>query len=126
MNMILFVLHDPARLKEVLQTWHEAGVSGITILPSTGLKRLSETAILRDDMPLIPSLEDLTQMKESLNRTLMTIVPTDAMVDKVLAATQDLIGDLNLPNTGILAVIPVARVYGLDRKDYEQSETPQR
>jgi hypothetical protein len=119
--MILFVLHDPARLKEVLNTWNDAGVSGITILPSTGLKRLSETAILRDDVPLIPSLEDLTQMKESLNRTLMTIVPTDEMVDKVLATTQDLVGDLNLPNTGILAVVPLVRVYGLERRDYEQN-----
>jgi hypothetical protein len=126
MYMILFVLHDPTRLKEVLSAWHETGVSGVTILPSTGLRRLSETSILRDDLPLIPSLEDLMGHEESLNRTLFTVVPNDEMVDKVLAATQDLIGDLNQPNTGILAVIPVARVYGLDRKDYEQSEDPQR
>lgn len=125
MYMILFVLHDPARLKEVLTAWHETGVSGITILPSTGLKRLSETTILRDDLPLIPSLEDLVGHEESLNRTLFTIVPNDEMVDKVLDATQNLIGDLNLPNTGIMAVLPLSRVYGLDRKDYASSETPQ-
>lgn len=126
MYMIFFVLHDPSRLKEVLNAWHETGVSGVTILPSTGLKRLSETTVLRDDLPLIPSLEDLLEHEESLNRTLFTIVPNDEMVDKVLNATQELIGDLNLPNTGILAVIPLARVYGQDRKDYEASETPQR
>jgi hypothetical protein len=122
MYMILFVLHDPALLKDLLNVWHETGVSGITILPSTGLKRLSETAALRDDLPLIPSLEDLIDHEGSLNRTLFTIVPNDAMVDKVLTATQELIGDLNLPNTGIMAVLPLARVHGLDRKDNLQDE----
>jgi hypothetical protein len=31
MYMILFVLHDPNRLHDVLTTWNAAGVSGITI-----------------------------------------------------------------------------------------------
>jgi nitrogen regulatory protein PII len=123
MYMILFVLHDPFRLQEVLNLWNETGVSGITILPSSGLKRLQESNIFRDDIPLIPSLENLLEQKETLNRTLFTIVPSEEMVDKVVNATQTLIGDLNLPNTGILAVIPVARVYGLDRKEH-QNEDP--
>ncbi len=123
MYMIFFVLHDPSRLKEVLAVWQETGVSGITILPSTGLKRLQKSLAFRDDIPLIPNLDDLLEHEETLNRTLISIVPSDELADKVVAATQDLIGDLNLPNTGILAVIPVARVYGLDRKDYENEDT---
>jgi nitrogen regulatory protein PII len=122
MYMILFVLHDPFRLQEVLNLWNETGVSGITILPSSGLKRLKESNIFRDDIPLIPSLENLLEQKETLNRTLFTIVPSEEMVDKVVNATQTLIGDLNLPNTGILAVIPVARVYGLDRKEHQNED----
>lgn len=116
MYMVLFVLHDPNRLPEILESWEKAGVYGITILPSTGLKRLQAHDVLRDDIPLIPSLEDLLQQEERLNRTLFTIVKDDEMVDKVVDATQSVTGDLNLPNTGILTVIPVARAYGLDRK----------
>jgi len=33
----------------------------------------------------------------------------------VIKATENLVGDLNLPNTGILTVLPVSRAYGLDR-----------
>jgi nitrogen regulatory protein PII len=121
--MILFVLHDPSRLQEVLSAWNEAGVSGITILPSTGQKRLQDKFTFRDDIPLMPTLDDLLQHEEILNHTLLTIVPSDEMVDKIVAATQSLIGDLNLPNTGILAVIPISRVYGLDRKDYLEEES---
>lgn len=117
MFLILYVLHDPTRLNDVLTAWNDTGVSGITILPSTGLKRMQEFIGLREDIPLIPSLEDLMSHEEKLNRTLLTVVKSDEMVDKVLKATEDKIGDLDLPNTGILAVIPLARVYGLNRKD---------
>jgi hypothetical protein len=37
-------------------------------------------------------------------------------VDKVVEVTQKIVGDLNDPNTGILCVIPLGKVYGLNRK----------
>ena len=116
MYMVMFVLHDPSFLREVLEAWDATGVSGITIFPSTGLRRLQSLDVLRDDIPLIPSLEDLIQQEERLNRTLFTIVDGDEMVEKVVEATQSVIGDLNNPNTGILTVLPVVKTYGLNRK----------
>lgn len=117
MYMVMFVLHDPCFLREVLEAWDAAGVSGITIFPSTGLRRLQTLDVLREDIPLIPSLEDLIQQEERLNRTLFTIVEGDEMVDKVVEATQSVIGDLSNPNTGILTVLPVVKTYGLNRKE---------
>lgn len=116
MYMVMFVLHDPSLLKDVLEVWDAAGVSGVTIFPSTGLRRLQTQDVLREDIPLIPSLEDLIQQEERLNRTLFTIVQDDEMVEKVVQATQSITGDLNNPNTGILTVLPVIKAYGLDRK----------
>jgi hypothetical protein len=115
--MVLFVLHDIEALNDMLSAWEEVGIKGITILPSTGLARLRQSAALRDDLPLIPSMHDLMDTQESQNRTLVTIVDSEELVDKVVNATQAIVGDLNLPNTGILAVLPVLRVHGLDRKD---------
>ena len=123
MYMVMFVLHDPCFLREVLEAWDAAGVSGITIFPSTGLRRLQTLDVLREDIPLIPSLEDLIQQEERLNRTLFTIVDGDEMVEKVVKATQSVIGDLNNPNTGILTVLPVVKVYGLNRKPEGNEET---
>lgn len=118
MNMILFVLHDPSHLKEVLNAWHNVGVTGITILPSTGLRRLSEASILRDDMPLIPSLADLFVQDEVLNRTLFTVVKDDTMIDEIVEATKAIIGDFDAPNTGILLVLPIVKAFGLERNEF--------
>ena len=118
MYMIYFVLHEPNRLKDILEAWEKAGVGGITVLLSTGLKRLRADDVLREDLPLIPSLEDLIQQEERTNRTLFTVVKDDEMVEKVVQATQSITGDLNNPNTGILTVLPVVKAYGLDRKSF--------
>jgi nitrogen regulatory protein PII len=117
MFMIIFVLHDPELLQDVLNAWDEAGAKGVTILPSTGLKRLLSQDTLREDMPLIPSIDDLLQTEERLNRTLFTIVDDEPMIDKIVEATQSVTCDLDLPNTGILTVLPVVRAYGLNRKE---------
>ncbi len=124
MYLVLFVLHDPNYLDELLTAWENAGVGGVTILPSTGLARFRSIGAFRDDLPLIPSLEDFREHVENLNRTIFTIVQDDAMVDKVVEATEKVIGDLDLPNTGIMTVLPCARVYGLNRKDQSQFENP--
>jgi hypothetical protein len=115
-QMIWFVLHDASLLGDLLAAWKEIGVLGVTILPSTGLRRLENSDILREDIPLIPSIEDLVSDEETLNRTLFTIVDDDSIIDKVVEVTQKIVGDLNDPNTGILCVIPLGKVYGLNRK----------
>jgi nitrogen regulatory protein P-II 1 len=115
-SMIWFVLHDAELLSDVLTAWKETGILGITILPSTGLHRLEGCNSLREDIPLIPSIEDLLSDEETLNRTLFTIVDNDTLVEKVIDATQRVVGDLNTPNTGILCVIPLGKVFGLNRK----------
>lgn len=113
--LILFILHDLALMNDILNAWEETGVSGVTIFPSTGLARLRENGMLRDDLPLMLSVSKLLERSENTNRTFITIVKEEAMIDKVVEATQRVVGDLNQPNTGILVVLPVLRAYGLDR-----------
>ena len=112
MYMILFVLHDTGLLEDILNAWEETNVGGVTIFASTGLRRMKHLHAFRDDLPLLPSLSDILSHEESLNRTLMTLVPTDELVDKVVAATEKITGPLSKPNTGVLAVLPIARLYG--------------
>ena len=117
MHMIVFVLHDTGRLADVLGAREEAGVRGITILPSTGIGRLKAADILREDLPLMPSLEDLVEAPEKFNRTLITMLKCDEMIETVVSATERVVGKLNDPNTGILVVVPLSHAYGLDRNE---------
>jgi hypothetical protein len=97
---------------DVLLAWENAGVQGVTILPSTGINRIQQRALL-EEMPLIPSLEDFFANREIGNRTLFTVVQDEQIIDQIVNLTQNIVGELSEPNTGILIVLPVVKVYGL-------------
>ena len=114
MYLILFVLDNPDKLEDLLNAWEETGTGGATVLSSTGMHRLN-AGVIRDDLPLIPGLDDFYKRVEDYHRTLFTIVKDEEMLNKIVDATQKVVGDLNRPNTGILVVLPTAQVYGLEK-----------
>lgn len=116
MKMILFVLNDPAKLRDLLSAWKEAGAGGATVLFSTGMGRISLASPLRDDLPLMPSLNDLYGSHEEFSRTLFTLVKDEETVARITTATRSLVGDLDQPDTGLLVILPVELAEGLEKK----------
>lgn len=116
MYLVLMVLNDPDQLEELLIAWEENGVQGATVLFSTGLGRIRQMDAWRDDMPLIPSLRDFYETSENMNRTVFTVVNTEAQVDLLVAATKAIVGELDEQGTGLLLVLPVAWAYGVNKR----------
>jgi hypothetical protein len=48
---------------------------------------------------------------------LFLVVPDEALVERLIAATTKIVGDLSQHGTGLLAVIPVVFVLGLEKKN---------
>jgi len=112
--LVVLVVNDIDDYPAILDAWEAAGVLGVTILASTGLGHIRKAG-LRDDMPLMPSLQDLFESEEIHHRTLMSVVDSQELVDKMVAIAQEVIGDLEKPNTGFLFVVPVIQAYGLGK-----------
>jgi hypothetical protein len=115
MYFILLVLHDAEKCDPLLTAWENVGVRGATMLHSTGLGRLRGSGWM-DDVPLFPSLENFTEHEEYFSRTIFTVVDSESMVDLLVEATESVVGDLTQPKTGFLVVMPVLRVYGLNKE----------
>ena len=113
-SLVVFVLDNPELLRDLLRAWEEAGVPGATVLESTGLRRVV-TLLSRDDVPLLPSLRELTERAECAHRTLFCVIDDDAIVERLIAATERVVGNLSEPDTGILFVVPISRVVGGQR-----------
>lgn len=109
--LVVFILNDPDRCSDILDSWEDAGVRGITILESSGLGRVRQAG-MRDDLPLIPSLSDLFKHSETRHRTLLTVVKEQNQIDTIVNATQEVIGDLEQEDSGLLFIVPVSQVYG--------------
>jgi nitrogen regulatory protein PII len=117
-HLVVFLLHDLEQYPDILDAWDEAGAPGITVLESTGLRR--QQAVVRDDVPLLPSLRDLLTSQELHQRTLFSVIEDEHTVERVVAATEDVVGDFSRHHTGLLFVVPVTRVLGLERPDSEE------
>lgn len=112
-QMVVLVLDELEVSSEVLEAWQHVGVSGVTILESTGLGRVRAKMGIRDDLPFLPSLERLLQTREEEHRTMFTLVDSPEMVDELIEATLRITGDLEGPNKGILFVVPITRAIGI-------------
>lgn len=110
MYMIMFVLDDPAKLDALLERWYEIGIGGVTITESTGIHR---RRVQRAKLHLTFLMEPVSVGGEEGNYTLFTLVPDQATVAKCLAATEEVVGDLDDPNTGVFSAWPLAAVKGV-------------
>ncbi len=113
-QMLVLVLDKVELAADVMKAWREAGAPGITMLDSTGPGRLRRS-MLRDDIPLMPSLTDLLLSDEAHHRTLFTVLPDEETVQRVVEATIAVVGDFSQPHTGFMFSLPVGHAWGLHK-----------
>lgn len=112
MYMVILVLHKMDECTPVLDAWEEIGVGGITILESSGLGRVRKAGD-SSKMPLMPSLADFLKRPEERHRTIFSVVDSEAMVDRLIEATEKIIGNLEGPENGVLFALPVFKAKGI-------------
>jgi nitrogen regulatory protein PII len=112
MFLIVLIVNDPHQCKRLINTWKEIGVPGATIIESLGLQQALK-GVVRDNLPLLPTLRDIESGEESRNRTMFSVVRDKETVDRVRMATEALLGSLEAEDTGFMFVVPVSEVFGL-------------
>jgi hypothetical protein len=113
MYMILFVLDDPDQLDGMLEAWEAVGVTGVTIIESTGIHRV-RTA--RQKIPMRYMFGSIGTKIEVGHFTLLALVKDEDVVQRCFEATEELIGSLEEPNTGVFSAWPVPFVRGVPKK----------
>jgi len=112
-HLISLVIHDMDKVDAVVHAWLEAGISGLTLMDTSGLSHHVGRAGLRDDLPVFPSVRKMLESTEMHNRLLFTVVADEFDIEALIRRTEQVTGSLDRPGTGILFVTPVTRVVGL-------------
>lgn len=107
MYMVMFVLDDPDYLDQILDSWSHLGISGATIIESTGL--------YRHHLRHIPMryIYGESPTEERGNTTIFVIVENDKMTRLCLDAVEKIVGDLDGSNTGVFAAWPLSITKGV-------------
>jgi nitrogen regulatory protein P-II 1 len=116
MYVVFCVLDDPAQMPAVLAGWRRAGVRSVTIIETAGGRRLEERAA-QQGIPLFMGFgRMMCSGDEHTNNTFFAVVPDMETIERAVAETEAVVGDLSGPHTGIMFALPVAAAWGLPKR----------
>jgi hypothetical protein len=118
MLLLWLVLDNPGMLNDVLEAWTDVGARGVTILESTGVHRV-RSKVSEQDAPFLLGFSRLLRTDQVGHNTLFTVVPGMEIVERLVEATEEIVGDLSQPNTGVLFALPVAAAWGLPKEPFD-------
>lgn len=118
MKLMVIILNKIESLDYLLESLSAAGIGGATIIESSGL---AMTLSKLDSSFVSASIRALFSSGEEDNRTILSVIRNDQLeiARKVVYNT---VGDLSLPNTGILFTVPIDFAEGISKNRKRISE----
>ncbi len=110
-HLMIIILDDLTGLPDLIQAWRKIGVPGATILESAGAFRV-ETWLSRVGLG---GLDRLFESKEVRRRTLLVAIEDDELLARAVAEAERVMGGFDRPDSGLLLVLPVTQVKGLQK-----------
>jgi len=87
----------------------EIGVTGATILDSHGMA--CELCKHDHKIPIIGSLRSFLDSSRPYNKTIFTVVESEELADKAMAAVNDIVHDVSKPGHGLMFTVPVGKIW---------------
>ncbi|MBQ9374817.1 MAG: hypothetical protein IJU04_00565 [Ruminococcus sp.] len=116
MKLMVFILNKIDTLEYLLEGLSAAGIGGATIIESSGLamtlSKLGSSFLSAPIRALFSGDED--------NRTILSVIKDDQL-DLARRVIYNTVGDLSMPNTGVLFTVPIDFAEGI-RKNYNSSK----
>lgn len=111
MKLLIYVLIKIDLLQTLLGALAKEGISGATIIDSTGMGReLAE----HDEFSLFGSLKALMSNNNHLTKTMFFVTEND-QVDLISKTIERIVGPLDKPDSGILFTLPIDAVKGFKK-----------
>ena len=103
MEMLVAVLNRQEHVKPVLRGLLDLGISGATVLRSSGMGRT-----LSDEVPIFG--RQMIMGQDVFNTTIFSVIEEEELVSASIDVISRIVGDLNQPGTGFLFTVPVSRL----------------
>ena len=119
MKLLIFISSGSHQGVEVAQAWQEANAPGVTLIPAQGLYTLQEQAkrgaveLPRMITSMSAALAYILERSRKMGQIALTVAPDD-QAQALIDAAQEVTGDLNTPDSGIIFVVDVEQAVGVN------------
>lgn len=112
MQVMVVVVNDPKYLVPILDRFVEIGITGATVIDSTGMARL-----IADHVPFFTRFSRM-EGDQHHSKTVFTVI-RDEIVERAADSVDEIMGGLDNPNSGFLFCVPVSLCRGLRACEWE-------
>lgn len=120
MKLLVIILNKTDVLDYLLESLSAAGIGGATIIESSGL---AMTLSKLDSNFLSASIKGLFSAGEEDNKTILSVIKNNQL-DTARKVVYNTVGDLSLPNTGIMFTLPIDFVEGTVKNKHSKIAAP--
>lgn len=98
---------------QIGEAWYEAGAPGVTFVESYGIRSLQEANKSSEVLPGVLSMFQILRQSEEMSLIVLSVVDDNAIVKRLIEATETILGDLLEPHTGLVFVLDVEQAIGI-------------
>lgn len=110
-TLLVVILHNLDLLPDLLDAWKQAGIPGVTLLPSAG----GFQAAKQFQRGGLASLLKIFESNSPHQRMLLSLIDNDETLAIAISEAERVVGGFDRPNSGILFTIPVGKALGLQK-----------
>lgn len=111
LTLVIVILHNLDLLPNLLEAWKQAGIPGVTILPSTG----GFQAASQFQRGGLASVLKLIDQANPSQRLLFSLVDNENTLAIAVSEAERVVGGFDRPHSGILFTLPVGKALGLQK-----------
>lgn len=110
MHLLVAVIERGEDVEPILSRFYENGITGATVLDSRGMSHM-----IAEHYSIFARFGDLTGSREGEihNTVLFTVIREEETLDRAIEIIDEIVDDLEEPNTGLVFSVPLDRVKGL-------------
>jgi hypothetical protein len=103
-HLLFAVIENEDLLDELITGWLDLGISGATVIETTGALQL-----ISQHIPIFAGLRSLTSGGGRHNKTIFTAIKNKALLDTAVSFIEKLCRDTGKPNQGVYFVVPLSQ-----------------
>ncbi len=103
MYLLFAVIENEDLLDELITGWLDLGISGATVIETTGAIQL-----ISQHIPIFAGLRSLTSGGGRHNKTIFTALDSEALLNAAIAFLESLCEQTGKPHQGVYFAVPIA------------------
>ncbi|MFW6334196.1 MAG: P-II family nitrogen regulator [Desulfosalsimonas sp.] len=112
MHLLAAVIRNEDLLDEVITAWLDMGITGATVVETTGALQL-----ISQHIPIFAGLRSLTSGGSRHSKTVFTVIEDSELLDSAVNYLEELCRDKGGTGTGIYFVCPVTKFGRLGQQE---------